>query len=197
MREGKEMKKGRPYLWLAVALFALTLRPAFAATPNSGTLQPSTTSTASWDGFPGPAYMNDALTLSNTADSACTDGTNCDTYTLKLAPGDYTGLRVKFAVSWTLPTDDYDVYIHAGSNSGAVASKSTGSPPVTLESNVWDINGTVTAGVNDTYTVHVVYFTVGPLDAYHGVLTVEKIPTTIVRTPTYVWGKKTNLKFSK
>jgi hypothetical protein len=191
------MKKGRPYFWLAIALFALTLRPAFAATPTSGTLQPSTSSTASWDGFPGPAYMNDALTLSNTADSACTDGTNCDTYTLKLAPGDYTGLRVKFAVSWTLPVDDYDVYVHAGNNGGTVASKSTNSPPVTLESNVFDVNGIVTAGVNDTYTVHVVYFTVGPLDAYHGVLTVEKIPATVVRTPTYVWGKKTNLKFSK
>jgi len=191
------MKKGRPYLWLALGLITFTLQPAFAAAPTSGSLSPSAGSTAAWDGFPGPAYMNDALTLSSTGDSGCTDGTNCDTYTLKLAPGDYTGLRVKFAVTWTLPVDDYDVYVHAGNNSGAVASKSTTSPPSAIESNVWDINGVVTQGVNDTYTVHVVYFTVGPLDAYHGVVSVEAIPATVTRTAKFVWGTKTKLKFSK
>src|SRR4051812_28783056 len=98
------MNKGRPYLWLALAVFALTLRPAFAATPASGTLLPSAGSSASWDGFAGPAVSNDQLNQTSTGDVNCTDGTNCDTFTLKLAPGDYTGLRVKFAVSWTLPT---------------------------------------------------------------------------------------------
>ena len=190
------MKKGHQYLWSAIAVFALSLTPAFAATPAGGTLLPSAGSTASWDGFPGPAVSNDQINQTNTGDAGCTDGTNCDTFTLKLAPGNYTGLRVKFAVSWTLPTDDYDVYVHSANNSGPLVSKSAGSPPSSIETNVFDINGTVTAGVNDTYTVHVVYFTVGPLDAYHGVVSVEKIPTTLVRTPIYVWGNKTKLKFS-
>lgn len=191
------MKKGHPYLWFAIAVFALSLTPAFAATPASGTLLPTAGSSASWDGFPGPAVSNDQINQTNTGDAGCTDGTNCDTFTLKLAPGNYTGLRVKFAATWTLPTDDYDVYVHSASNNGALVSKSAGSPPSSIETNVFDVNGTVTAGVNDTYTVHVVYFTVGPLDAYHGVVSLEKIPATLVRTPIYVWGNKTKLKFSK
>src|SRR5436305_1655387 len=197
MRGKKEMKKGRPYFWFAIALFAFTLRPAFGATPSSGTLLPSAGSSASWDGFPGPAYSNDQVTQTSTGDVNCTDGTNCDTFTFKLAAGDYTGLRVKFAATWTLPTDDYDVYVHSGNNSGPLVSKSAGGPPLTIETNVFDINGKVTAGVNDTYTVHVVYFTVGPLDAYHGTVSLEKIPATLVRSPIYVWGSKTKLKFSK
>jgi len=136
--------------------------------------------------------------LSSNADASCTDGTNCDVFTLKIAPGDYTGKRARFSVTWTLPTDDFDVYVRANSLSGAVVSQSTGSAPGSLETNTWDINGVVTQGVNDTYVVHVVYYTVGPLDPPQGTITLENIPAVVVRTPKFVWdAKKTRLKFSK
>jgi len=171
--------------------------PIVAATPAGGTIGASAAS-VSWNGFPGPAYQNEALTQSSNADASCTDGTNCDVYTLKLAAGDYTGKRLHFAVTWTLPTDDYDVYVHAASLSGAVVSKSTGGPPSAIEENTWDVNGTVTQGVNDTYVIHVVYYTVGPLDAYHGTVSLENIPAVVVRTPKFVWQPaKTHLKFGK
>ena len=170
---------------------------SYGASPSTGTITPVAGSTVVWDGFPGPAFISDAITLSSNADANCTDGSNCDVFTLKLAPGDYTGKRAHFQVTWTLPTDDYDVYVRAGSLSGPVVSKSAGSPPASIEENLWDLSGVVTAGVNDTYIVHVVYFTVGPLDAYHGKVTLESIPPVIVRTPKFVRGNKTKLAFSK
>src|SRR2546430_3156866 len=78
--------------------------PAVAATPSSGTISSSATS-VSWNGFAGPGYQNEALTLSSNADASCTDGTNCDVFTLTIAPGDYTGKRAHFAVTWTSPGD--------------------------------------------------------------------------------------------
>ena len=181
----------------AFVVFLLCAFPASAASPSSGTISSSAPS-VSWNGFAGPAYQNEALLLSSNADASCTDGTNCDVYTLTIAPGDYTGKRAHFAVTWTSPADDYDVYVHAGGLGGAVVSKSAGSPPATIEENTWDINGVVTQGVNDTYTVHIVYYTVGPLDPYHGNVSLENIPTVVVRTPKFVWdAKKTRLKFSK
>jgi len=188
--------KVRAFYWSAPLVFLLAL-PIFGASPTTGTLSPSAGSSAAWDGFPGPAYSNDQVNQTSTGDVNCTDGTNCDTFVLKLAPGDYTGKRVKFSITWTVPADDYDCYVHAGSNAGTEVAKSAGSPPSTLETNTFDINSVVTAGVNDTYTVHVVYFTVGPLDAYHGVVTVENMPVIVTRTPTFVWGSKTRLKFSR
>ena len=178
-----------------VSLFLCSL-PLIAATPNGGTIS-STATSVTWSGFAGPAYQNEALTLSSNADQSCTDGTNCDVYTLTIAPGDYTGKRAHFSVTWTSPVDDYDVYVHAGSLSGAVVSQSASGPPSTIETNVWDINGVVTQGVNDKYVIHVVYYTVGPLDPYSGNVTLENIPAVVTRTPKFVWGSKTRLKFSK
>ena len=182
----------------SLVIFSLITLPMLAATPSSGTIS-STITSVSWNGFAGPAVSDDQINQTSTGDANCTDGTNCDTFTLKIAPGDYTGKRVRFAVTWTSPVDDYDVYVHAGAGyAGPIVSQSPSSPPGTIEQNTFDINGVVTQGVNDTYTVHVVYFTVGPLDPYHGVLSLENIPTVVVRTPKFIWQQsKTRLKFSK
>src|SRR5881296_1870401 len=108
-------------LGITCAFLATSL---LSATPPSGTINPTAGSSVSWDGFPGPAIIPDALTLSSNADANCTDGSNCDVFTLKLAAGDYTGKRAHFQVTWTLPTDDYDVYVRAGSLNGPVVAKS-------------------------------------------------------------------------
>jgi hypothetical protein len=191
------MKPGPLSLRLAIASIVILSIPVFASTPSSGSVAATTGSTTAWDGFAGPAYSNDQLTQTSTADANCTDGTNCDTFTLKLAPGDYTGKRARVSITWTSPADDYDLYVHAGSNSGVLVTKSAGGPPTTSEGNTFDVNAVVTQGVNDTYTVHVVYFTVGPLDAYHGTASIEDIPAVPTRTAKFVWGTKTKLKFGK
>src|ERR1051326_9134334 len=196
--KGTEMKRSsRRIPCSAFALLLLFASSAYAATPSSATISSSAPS-VSWSGFAGPAYQHEALQLASNADASSTDGTNCDVFTLKVAPGDYTGKRAKFSVTWTLPTDDFDVYVHANTLTGSVVSQSTGSAPGNLEENTWDINGVVTQGVNDTYVVHVVYYTVGPLDPPKGTITLEAIPAIVTRTPKFVWdAKKTRLKFSK
>src|SRR5438552_7592662 len=136
-----------------------------AASPASGTLS-STSGPIAWD---GPSTGG----TSPEGESTCVDGTNCDTFTLRVAAGDYTGKRVRFKITWSVPADDYDVYVHQGSNDGPIVQSSTGGAPSTAEENTFDLNGTVTAGVNDAYAVHVVFFTVAPLDAYHGVASLE------------------------
>src|SRR5439155_504099 len=68
----------------------------------------------------------------------------------------------------------------------------------TAEEGTFDVNAIVTAGVNDTYTIHVVYYAVVALDPYHGVVTLEAIPpiTTTTRTATIVTGSKAGISFS-
>src|ERR1044071_5372889 len=100
---------------IATSLFLLSCAlPIFAATPSSGTLGASTTS-VSWNGFPGPAYQNEALTLSSNADASCTDGTTADVSGVNPARGDSPDRPRHFAVSGPRPPDDYDVYVHAAS----------------------------------------------------------------------------------
>jgi hypothetical protein len=161
-----------------------------AATPARGSLS-LTSGPVAWD---GPSMGGS----SPDGEVTCIEGTNCDTFTLTIAPGDYSGKRVRFKVSWTVPADDYDVYVHQGANDGAIVQSSTNGAPGTAEESTFDLNRVVTAGVNDVFTVHVVFFTVVPLDPYHGVVSVEAITTsgTPTRTATIVTGSKTGLAFS-
>jgi hypothetical protein len=173
-------------LGAALALTALAL----AATPPSGTLS-ATSGPLAWDGPTTGGTSPDG-------ESTCTEGVNCDTYTFTVTPGNYAGRRVRFKVTWTVPVDDYDVYVHQGSNNGPVVGSSATGAPSTTEEGTFDLNGAVTAGVNDVYTVHVVFFTVAPGDPYHGVLTLEAIPTTTTntRTASIVSGSKIGVTFS-
>ncbi|OFW11780.1 MAG: hypothetical protein A3H96_27020 [Acidobacteria bacterium RIFCSPLOWO2_02_FULL_67_36] len=162
---------------------------ARAATPSGGTLSPSS-ATLTWDGFPGPA-------ASPEGETTCLDGTTCDVYTFRVAAGDYTGKRVRFRISWQTSVNDYDVYVHQGTVSGPEVGRSGNGAPGTFEENTFDLNQVVVPGVNDTYTVHVVYWTVGPLDPYKGQVSLEAIPPSPTRTATFVKGPKTGIKFSR
>ena len=162
---------------------------AAASTPSGGTLSP-TSGPLTWSGFPGPG-------ASPEGETTCIEGTTCDTYTLKVVPGDYTGKRVRFRLSWTSQVNDYDVYVHLGSNDGPEVGRSGNGAPQTSEENTFDLNATVTAGVNDTYTVHVVYWAVGPADPYRGQLSLEDIPPSPTRNAVFVKGDKTGIKFSR
>ena len=103
-----------------------------AATPANGTLS-TTSGPLAWD---GPSTGG----TSPDGEATCIEGTTCDTYTLTIAPGDYTGKRVRFKVTWTVPTDDYDVYVHQGSKAGPIVQSSTGGAPSTAEENTFDLN---------------------------------------------------------
>ena len=159
---------------------------AEAATPPGGTLS-LTSGPVAWNGFPGPGVSPN--------ESTCVDGTNCDTFTVTVAPGDYTGKRARFSVTWTNQFNDYDVDVHSGSNSGPVVGSSGGGAPETKEESTWDINAVL--AVATTYTVHAVYFAVGAGDPYHGVVTLEPIPIGAPRIANYISGTKIGLAFSR
>src|SRR6266498_2742308 len=147
-------------LALAFMLSVLTR----AATPSSGTLSP-TSGPISWTGFTA------AAAASPEGETTCVEGTNCDTFTLKLAPADYRGQRVRYKATWSNQLNDFDVYVHQGGLDGPVIETPNPGAPSTGQEASFDINGVVTAGVNDTYTLHVIYWTVVALDQFRGVLT--------------------------
>ncbi|HEV8210914.1 MAG TPA: hypothetical protein VGP77_12360 [Vicinamibacterales bacterium] len=183
--------RGAAAFTLAAALAVAGSVLARAAAPSSATLS-GTSGPVAWDGFAA------AAAASPDGEATCVEGTTCDTFTLKLAPADYRGRRLHYKASWTIATNDYDVYVHQGGVTGPVLSPAAGSPPATVDEGTVDINAVVTAGVNDTYTIHVVYWAVAGLDPYHGVVSLEPIPvvTTPTRTATFVTGSKTGISFS-
>lgn len=159
-----------------------------AASPASGTLG-LTTGAVSWTGFAGPGVSD--------GETTCVEATNCDTFTLTIAPGDYRGRRVRFKIGWGNELNDFDVYVHAGSNAGPEVQRAGDGPPETVEENTFDLNRIVVAGIDDVYTVHVVYFAVATPDPYQGTLTLEDIPVEVTRTATFVKNGKTGIRFSR
>src|SRR5882672_6627451 len=178
---------------ILAAVLAMTFSALMRAdAPSSETLSP-TSGPVAWDGF------SSAAAASPDGEATCIEGTNCDAFTLTLAPADYRGKRVRVKVSWSNQLNDYDVYVHQGGLNGPVVSPQNGGPPATAEESTFDVNALVSAGVNDTYTIHVVYYAVVALDPYHGVASVEAIPTTTAatRTASIVTGPKTGIAFSR
>jgi len=161
-----------------------------AAAPASGTLTP-TSGPVSWDSFAA------AAAASPQGEDTCVETVNCDTFTLKLAAGDYRGKRVRYRATWTNQVNDYDLYIHAGDVTGPVVPTPNGGAPSTSQEATWDINDVVSAGYKDTYTIRIVYFTVVGPDPLHGVLSLEAIPTVTTRTAQFVTGPKTGIGFSR
>lgn len=123
-----------------------------AASPASGTFASNSS----------PLYWYGTAIGTGSADGETTavDGINGDTFTLTVlgTPADWVGKSIKVTLSWTNPINDYDLYIHQGSNSGTLISSSGNGAPDTTE--VAAISPADT-GVG-VYTVHIVYFTNTP-----------------------------------
>jgi hypothetical protein len=98
------------------------------------------------------------------------EGTNCDTFTLNVAEGDWSGKFIKVKIAWELPATDYDFYIHKGSVTGPEVDRSGEAPPVVSETAEIDPSTTGTG----TYAIRVVYYAAsGSVDQYRGLATVE------------------------
>ncbi len=170
-------------LCVALALCLLVTR-VLAANPASGSISAGTTAPVTWVGTA-------TGTGSAQGESTCVDGVNCDVYTLTVsgAPSDYAGHIVDVKIHWTVPADDYDLYIHQGDLTGPVVGTSAGGAPGTTEEAVIDPAST---GVG-TYTIHVVYFTtISPADQYQGAATIQA-QSTAFRHVNYA---KSNAQFS-
>src|SRR4051794_34068963 len=98
-------------------LCAIPFTGTRAQMPNSGTIHSTDTATVKWTATtisPG-GVVND--------ESKCVDGVNCETYTLTIAgaPADWKGKKVQVLLTWSSSTNEYDMYIHKGSNDGPLA----------------------------------------------------------------------------
>src|SRR2546427_8217916 len=87
-------------LTLAVTMAAL----GHAAVPSSGTLS-STSGPIAWDGPNTGGAAPDG-------EPTCIEGTNCDTFTLKIAAGTYTRPRVRFKGTWSVAANAYHGALH-------------------------------------------------------------------------------------
>ena len=153
----------------ALVLTGVTLAVwSFAADPPSGSILPTTTTAPQWIGTAtGTGAVNGEA-------APCTEGLNCDTYTLTIGPGDWSGKRVQVRIQQASSDDDTDLVIHKGDNSGPIIATSGNGTGVT---EVGFINpNTDGTGV---YTVHVIYFATVPGEQYHG--NAEVVP--LVPTP--------------
>ena len=97
---------------LIVAFCALCLSgSAHAATPSSGTLNVGNAS-VTWTGAP--------IAGANANESTCAEGVTCDTYTLRLEPGNYPNKRITLGINWLIPANDLDLFVHANTADGPI-----------------------------------------------------------------------------
>lgn len=163
------------FCFVIVVTFSLSLN---AATPGSATLAPITGATISWSGTIGGA---------TTDETTCVDGVSCDPFTLNLSgtPTSWAGKFVVIKITWSLSTNDYDLYVHKGSESGAVVGSSTGGIPETSETVILSPKSLGTG----SYTAHTVASTATPATTYKGTATVTTTPppppTSNATPPTY------------
>ena len=158
-----------------IMLCLLPLTGTRAQNPAAGTIHVTDTTSVTWVG----ATVTPGLAGPMNGESDCIDSgaqKNCETFTLTVAgtQPDWKGKLVKVALAWTNAANDYDFYVHKGSNTDP-----TMNPPVavanlgpgeTAEAAFIDVS-TLGTGV---YTIHVAYATTpdSATDEYHGAVSV-------------------------
>lgn len=174
---------------LCLVLTCVLLTRVWAASPASGTVTPGSP-LLRWGGTE-PATGADSATSPN--ETACIDTPgptqNCDTFTLTVAPGTYSGKALHVSINWTLPTDEYDLYVHQNTISGALVATSIHGPngdTTAATQNAVDLNVPATVVTPITYAVHVINAIGPPTDQYVG--TASLMTATAPRTATYAPG---------
>jgi hypothetical protein len=153
-------------LAIGAAVAVLPLFHASAQNPDSGTIHATDTNTITWTGThiaPGGVV---------TAESQCVDGVNCETFTLTVAgnPSDWVGSRVQVLLTWQQGANEYDIYIHQGSNSGMLVTSAIQGPGLTSQIAYIDIAQWGTG----VFTIHVAHdiTPASAADPYHGAVSV-------------------------
>ncbi|MEP6808787.1 MAG: hypothetical protein ABI992_00965 [Chthoniobacterales bacterium] len=151
---------------------------ALAASPTGGTISPAGPN-LTWTGTaPG-------VPPTGGAEDACTEGSNCDSYTLTISgnPSDWAaaGKQVHVQINWNLPATDYDLYVHKGGLTGPIVA-SSGSAGTTREQ--VDLNPASSSVGTGIFTVHVVYYINSGTDQYGGTATVVSAGSPPLPAPT-------------
>ncbi len=175
---------GRRCRGLLLFAFIAGLFPASvdaAPTPSSGTLS---------TGNPSLTWAGGLIFGANLDESTCNENVTCETFTLTLAPGDYTGKRIQINAAWLLLANDYDMYVHEGTASGPVVSSSASGTTNFERANIAIDPPIVTTA--KVYAVRMVAFSVTPGDVYAG--SAALVATPPPRVATYLPG---TLRFSE
>ena len=165
---------------LACALFSvagLLTFAVFAATPSGGTIGTSGP-TLTWDG------TGTGTPPTGGAEDSCTEGTNCDSYSLTISgtPADWIAAakQVHVQANWSLPATDYDLYVHKGALSGPVVATSANAGTTSEQVDLDPASSSIGVGL---FTVHVVYYAATQADQYHGVASAIPAPPGPIPAP--------------
>jgi len=136
-----------------VALLVLSA-VSLATSPSMASISPSSAPVYAQGNVVGTGGGNLGL------ESTAVDGVNADSLTLTVTglPADWVGKSIKITMSWTNPLNDYDMYVHQGTVSGAVVSSSGNGPPDTTEVAAISPADSGTG----VYVIHVMYCTTTP-----------------------------------
>jgi hypothetical protein len=140
---------------------------ARAADVDSGSIGPTLGATVT--------YVGDATGTGAATEAACQEDINCDTFTLTVngSKTQWAGKLIDVKITWSVPTNDYDLFIHKGDDSGPIVSQSASGAPQNSEEGVIDPSST-DVGV---YSIHTDYFTTTPsTDQYHATVKVIAKP---------------------
>lgn len=150
------------FLLIIVAVCLLPLYTVDASNPTTGTLAPTTAGAVTWAGTAAGGTTN--------GESSCVEGVNCDTFTLTISgnQSDWTGKVAHVEIGWLSVAEDYDMYVHKGTLSGAVVASSAAG---TTTSEAIDLDP-ATLGTGD-YVVHILYFAAATADQYNGTASVR------------------------
>lgn len=159
---------------------------SFAANPSSGNVSPTTAAPLNWVGTGKGGASDPSGTASG--EDTCVDGQNCDVFTLTLTgtAADWAGKKARVDILWGDAGNDYDLFIHKGTVTGAIVSSSARGNTKDESAEIDPSKPGVDTGV---FVVHVVYFTVPPvpppIDQYSGSVGVvaTSVPNPIVPPP--------------
>lgn len=176
----KRAKKGSA---LAGLVLALNGTAAQAASPAAGTINATDTIPLKFAG-----QLTGTGATNQMGVSTGVTGINVEYYTLTLNPGDYTGKTIAVRIDWQLEANDYDLYVHQGSQAGPIVAQSANGAPQTSENTVIIPGGVISTP--QTFTVEVDSFAAAPpADEEMGTLQVAAITPT--RSATYMTGDMT------
>jgi hypothetical protein len=165
-RERQNVAQPKPISGLKLAAL-----PNTGPTPASGNVNASGTQTASWDGTtisPGGNQNTDTTCMDNSSVFGC------ETFTLTVngTQADWAGKKVQVLLTWTSIANEYDIWIHKGSNAGPVVTSAFQGPGLTNQVAYIDASNLTTDATHPTtvFTVHVAYDTTpaSATDPYHG-----------------------------
>ncbi len=156
----------QPALLLGVLLFTSSAFPQ-TTDVDSGSIAPTLGAKV--------AYTGDATGTGAANETACQEDINCDSYALNVTgtQAQWAGKLIDVKISWSISTNDYDLFVHQGTVAGPIVGSSTGGAPETMEETVIDPSAT---GVGP-YAINATYFATTPgTDQYKATLTVINKP---------------------